>query len=342
MFWQYLLAAELPAKRSREIVEALGASRVEPVSFLRTAANLTPAELKKLDNVNTKALERALALGVQVVTKDGMGDSLLESPSPPPALFAWGGTGCLKEPMVAIVGTRGATTYGKAVAQKFAESFARAGLTVVSGGAIGIDRYAHEGALEAGGNTVVVLANGVEHAQPPQNKPLFDRVRTSGCLVSPFAVGTPSMVHKFRPRNELIAAMCLGVVVVEAPANSGALMACGAAADMGREVFVVPGPINLPNYHGSHELIRDGATLVSTPDQVLRALNVQPAHQNKALVNLTTVQKSIMAGLSAEPRPAGQIESNSDLSSSELLTELTTMEIEGLIIHNDLGYAIKP
>ncbi|MCH7946064.1 MAG: DNA-protecting protein DprA, partial [Armatimonadetes bacterium] len=261
--------------------------RVEPVSFLRTAARLSTAELKSLDNVDSKSLEKALALGVQVVTGKGMGDSLLQSPAPPPALFAWGQTECLTSPMVAIVGTRGATTYGKAAAQKFAEAFARAGLTVVSGGAIGIDLHAHEGALEVGGNTIAVLANGVEHAQPPQNRPLFDRIRSSGCLVSPFAVGTPALKQKFRPRNELIAAMCLAVLVVEAPVNSGALMACGAAADMGREVFVVPGPINLPNYHGSHELIRDGATLVSTPDQVLRALDFQPAEQTKAPVDLT-------------------------------------------------------
>ena len=332
----------MPANRSREILESLGTSRAEPVSFLRTAARLRPAELKSLDKVDTKSLEKAIALGVQVVTGEDVGDSLLESPAPPPALFAWGQTECLKSPMVAIIGTRGATTYGKAAAQKFAEAFARAGLTVVSGGAVGIDLHAHEGALGVGGNTVAVLANGVEHAQPPQNRPLFDRIRKSGCLVSPYAIGTPAMAHRFRPRNELIAAMSLAVVVVEAPVNSGALMACGAAADMGREVFVVPGPINLPNYHGSHELIRDGATLVSTPDQVLHALDFQPAEQTKALIELTDVQRRILAALTVEPRPAEQIVSSSKLSTSEILTELTTMEIEGLIIRNDLGYAIRP
>ncbi len=303
---------------------------------------MSPAELKRLDKVDSKPLEKALALGVQVVTDERMGDCLLESPAPPPALFAWGQAECLTNPMIAIVGTRGATTYGRAAAQKFAEAFARAGLTVVSGGAVGIDRHAHEGALEVGGKTVVVLANGVEHAQPPQNRPLFDRVRKSGCLVSPFAVGAPALPHKFRPRNELIAAMSLAVVVVEAPVNSGALMACGAAADMGREVFVVPGPINLRNYHGSHELIRDGATLVSTPDQVLHTLDFRPAERPEALVEVTDVQHRILAALSVEPRPAEQIGSNTELSTSEILTELTTMEIEGLIIHNDLGYAIRP
>ena len=105
--------------------------------------------------------------------------------------------------------------------------------------------------MEADGQTVVALANGVEKAQPPRNKPLFDRVREQGCLVSPYAVGTPAMPENFRQRNELIAAMAKAVIVIEAPAGSGALMAAGSAANLGREVFVVPGPVNSVNFNAA-------------------------------------------------------------------------------------------
>ena len=276
-----------------------------------------------------------------MATEDDFGQDLLEAPVPPPALFAWGQKETLKRPMVAIVGTRGASTYGKAVAQKFAQVMVQSGLTVVSGGALGIDEHAHLGALEAGGKTVVVLANGVEKAQPPKNKPLFDRVRTAGCLVSPYAVGTPATPDKFQQRNELIASMAQAVIVVEAPAGSGALMAAGAAANLGREVFVVPGPVNSVNFNGSHNLIRDGATLVFHPGQVLEALDIE-ALLEEGQSELTGVQLAINGVLEAEPMPVEVIATRSGLEIGVVMGELTLMELEGLVVRNELGYTRKP
>lgn len=248
----------------------------------------------------------------------------------------------LTMPMIAIVGTRSATAYGRACAQKFAEAFARAGVVVASGGAMGIDESAHAGAMEAGGKTVAVFANGVDIVQPPKNGPLFERIREQGCLVSPFALGAPAMEYRFRARNHLVAAMSLAVLVVEAPAASGALMTCSSAADLGREVFVVPGTIDRPTFRGSHNLIRDGATLVDDPAQVLSALGIKSLAPAKRAKGANDVQASILAALTVDPQPPEMIVSGLGLASSQVMSELTLMEIEGLVVKSGGGYAIKP
>ena len=310
--------------------------------MLLSSRLLTDAERRRLQRVDSRALEKALSAGVSVVEPGSYNASLIESGNPPPALFAWGSGHCLARPMIAIVGTRGATAYGKACAQKFAEAFVRAGLVVVSGGAMGIDENAHIGAMEAGGETVAVFANGVDVAQPPKNAPLFARIRERGCLVSSFAVGTPALEHRFRPRNELIAALSLGVVVIEAPAGSGALMTCTAAADLGREVFVVPGTIDRPGFRGSHNLIRDGATLVDDPAQVLESLGYQPAPRAERRQSLSEVQQRIMDALSADPKAVDAIIGAVGMDSAQVMSELTMMEIDGLLLKTPTGYAVKP
>lgn len=342
LFWQYLLAAELSAEKSREVVEALGTSSSDPVSFLLSCKLLTDAERRRFEYVDTSRLERALANGACVVEPEGFGQDLLQSPSPPAALFAWGETSCLTRPMVAIVGTRGASAYGKAVAQKFAEAFVRAGLVVASGGAMGIDENAHAGALDAGGQTVVVLANGVDIVQPPKNGPLFERVRASGCLVSPYAIGTPAMDYRFRPRNELLAAMSRAVLVVEAPEVSGSLVTSSAAGDLGREVFVVPGTIDRPGFRGSHRLIRDGATLVDDPGQVLESLGIEAATPAQRAESLSEPQRSILQALSVDPQAPEKLVHALGIPVPVLMAELTEMEMEGLVVRSGGGYAIKP
>lgn len=342
LFWQYLLAAELPYDKSREVVSTLGTSLSDPLTFLLSYRRLSDGERKKLDRVDTHRLEEALNRGICVVEPEGYGESLKASTSPPIALFGWGDTSVLRKPMIAIVGTRSATPYGRACAQKFAEAFARAGVVVVSGGAMGIDESAHKGAMEVGGETVAVFANGVDVAQPPKNGPLFERIREQGCLVSPFAIGAPALEYRFRPRNELVAAMALAVVVIEAPAASGALMTCGAAADLGREVFVVPGTIDRPTFRGSHNLIRDGATLVDDPAQVLESLGISAVAESRRVAATSDVQKSILANLTVDPQAPEKIVSGLGLESSQVMAELTLMELEGLIIKSGSGYAIKP
>jgi DNA processing protein len=173
---------------------------------------------------------------------------------------------------IAVVGTRRATAYGLAAAERLAFDLAARGVTIVSGLARGIDTVAHRGALAANARTVAVLGSGVDVVYPPENRALLDDVTRRGAVVSPFAPGTPPLPANFPVRNRLIAGLALGVVVVEAPERSGALITAALAGELGREVFAVPGPITAETSRGVSGLIRDGATLVRDWHDVVQEL----------------------------------------------------------------------
>jgi DNA processing protein len=242
---------------------------------------------------------------------------------------------------VAIVGTRGASAYGRACAMKFAEALARAGVTVVSGGALGIDAAAHKGALEAGGRTVAVLAAGIDNVYPSVHAGLFRQIRAQGALVSQFAVGVKPGDYRFLVRNSLVAALSQAVLVVEAPLRSGAMRTAHAAAEYGRDVFVVPANIDLLSFSGSFSLIRDGAALVSHPDEVLEALGISPApvEPQPAAVGLAA---KILAVLSTATKSTERIVQDVGGDAPEILSELTMLELEGRVIRDAGGYALRP
>lgn len=173
---------------------------------------------------------------------------------------------------IAIVGTRRASPYGIAVAERLAFDLAARGITVVSGLARGIDAAAHRGALAAAGRTLAVLGNGVDVIYPPESRTLAEEIAARGALVSQFAPGTAPLAWHFPARNRTLAALALGVVVVEAPERSGALITASQAADLGREVFAVPGQITSPASQGSNALIQDGAKLIRSWQDVVQEL----------------------------------------------------------------------
>jgi DNA processing protein len=173
---------------------------------------------------------------------------------------------------VAIVGARRASAYGLEVAERLASDLAARGVTVVSGFARGIDTAAHRGALGAGGRTIAVLGAGIDVLYPPENSALAREVAARGALLTQFAPGTPPLPHNFPSRNRTLAALALAVVVVEAAERSGSLITAGFAADLGREVFAVPGKITSPTSAGTHRLLRDGATLVERWSDVVQEL----------------------------------------------------------------------
>ncbi|MBC8065442.1 MAG: DNA-protecting protein DprA [Chlorobia bacterium] len=270
-------------------------------------------------------------------------ESLKNWPENPPGLFVWGDWKCALEPTVAIVGTRGASTYGKAVSTKFAEAFARAGVTVISGGAIGIDAAAHKGAMAVEGKTIAVLAGGVDRLYPALHRGLFQQIRGgNGCLVSQFACGTKPDAFRFLGRNHLIAALSLAVVVIEAPERSGAIHTAHRANELGKQVFVVPSNIENLNFRGSHALIRDGAALVDHPDQVLNSIGVKPALDIPFEKPMGSVAQKILGVLSTSPLAVEFILERSGLPMSDVISELTILELEGRIIHDAGGYAVKP
>lgn len=300
---------------------------------------MTPAERERAEAADLSLVSRALVNGATIVDAAGLpGEEHL-----PPYLFAWGQVESLRAPRIAIVGTRHASAYGRAVAQKFAEAFARAGVTVVSGGAHGIDAAAHKGALAADGITVAVMLTGIERVYPLEHRGLFQQIRQKGCLLSQFAVG--AQPGKFRPlmRNRTIAALSQAVLVVEAPAKSGSLNTATAAAEIGVPLFVVPANIDAEGFRGSHALIREVATLVEHPDQVLMDLGIRTVEQPKLLaVPENEVQAKILAVLSTDPMNSEKIAQTAGLSPDEVLSELTMLELEGLVLRDGAGYVIKP
>jgi len=342
LLWQALLQAELPIVKGRALMKELGPFGDEGVARLVDHPLLTRAERARLSNFTSQKIDEALALGIRPIGVREYPDILKNWPENPLGLFVWGDWSVASSPTIGIVGTRGASTYGKAVATKFAEAFAAAGVTVVSGGAIGIDAAAHKGAISVGGKTIAVLAGGVDKLYPAMHRGLFQQIREShGCLVSQFACGTSPDAYRFLGRNILIAAISHAVVVVEAPEKSGAIYTANRANELGRNVFVVPANIENINFRGSHALIRDGATLVDHPDFVLDSIGVAPAKPLPQTPNSATAAK-IVAALTTSPLAVEFILEKTGLPMSELIGELTLLELEGKIIHDAGGYAVKP
>jgi DNA processing protein len=199
--------------------------------------------------------------------------ALAQAPAPPPLLYVSGTLTVADARAIAVVGSRGCTTYGRRVTERLAAGLARAGYTIVSGLARGIDGVAHVAALQAGGRTIAVLAGGLSRVYPPEHADLAADVKTAGALLSEAPMATEPLAALFPPRNRIISGLSMGVIVVEASERSGTLITARHAAEQGREVFAVPGPVDSATSAGCLRLIRDGATLIRGVDDVLEALS---------------------------------------------------------------------
>lgn len=277
--------------------------------------------------------------------------ALREAASPPLALFVAGDVSLLWRPAIAVVGSRGPTPGGREHAAEFARAFAQAGFVVGSGLAAGIDAAAHAAALDAGGGTVAVLGTGPDVVYPRANAQLHERIAAAGVIVTEHLPGTGPRREHFPSRNRLLAAMCLGTVVVEAAERSGAMITARLAADAGREVFAVPGSIRNPLARGCHRLIRDGAALVRSPEDVIEALGTQAAHEAAALArglfagadHGTRLAETEQRGdghpdhdglwkvLGFDPTDMDQLIDRTGLTPSRLSSMLLVMELEGRV-----------
>jgi DNA processing protein len=197
---------------------------------------------------------------------------LKELPDAPPLLYVCGDAKVLRRPQLGMVGSRNPTPSGTDNARRFAHSLTLAGLTITSGLALGIDGASHSAALAAGGSTVAVAGTGLDRVYPASHSELAERIASRGAIVSDFPLGTPPAPGNFPRRNRIIAGLCLGVLVVEAARHSGSLITARLAAEQGREVFAVPGSIHSPLSRGCHALIRHGAKLVETENDILEEL----------------------------------------------------------------------
>lgn len=263
-----------------------------------------------------------------------------EIPDPPSVLYVRGKLLETDALAVAIVGTRGASQYGRSQAERFARTLARSGLTIVSGLARGIDAAAHQGALEAHGRTIGVLSNGVGEVYPPQHAELGERIERHGALVSEMPPGTKPKKGMFPQRNRLISGLTLGTIIIEAAQKSGALITARLAGEHGRDVFALPGLVTNPNSQGCHQLIRDGATLVRDPADVLEALGPLvedvPISEDKTVRHaaellLNDQETCVLQAINVEPTDIDSIVVSSGLPVPRVLSTLSVLEMRRLV-----------
>ncbi|MDR1934919.1 MAG: DNA-processing protein DprA, partial [Candidatus Accumulibacter sp.] len=231
-----------------------------------------------LDTDNGAAVANAAAWaqepGQRVVTlaDPAYPRALLEIADPPSLLYVLGRVELLEWPVLAIVGSRNPTPQGVLNAERFAGALSAAGFVIASGLALGIDAAAHRGALAAQGDTIAFVGTGIDRVYPARNRDLAHEIGAKGVIVSEFPLGTPVVASNFPRRNRLISGIARGVLIVEAAVGSGSLITARLAAEQGREVFAIPGSIHSPQSRGCHRLIRDGAKLVETAQDILEEL----------------------------------------------------------------------
>jgi DNA processing protein len=330
-----VIALGLPPSKARAVAEAGAAS---PEELVR-AGVLSELDIAALRRVPLDPIRKLMADGVEIIPLNQLPTGVKELTYPPLGLYFWGDRQILERPTVSIVGTRRASGYGRSVAFRFAKELARAGVTVVSGGAAGIDASAHEGALEGGGKTAAVFLTPIDQTYPHFHGGLFTKIRENGCLISQFPVGDKSAM-KYRPiaRNQIVAALSQVLVVIEAPLKSGSLSTAGFAGEINRPVMVVPGMIDQPNFEGSHLLIREGAQLVDHVEQVLEFIGLQMAPTLPLTVEATGLAAMILNALT-EPINVEKLAEKTKISEGELMAELTDMELDGLVVRFEGKYA---
>ncbi len=351
----------LALRHAPGLSSAAACALVERCGGARAACSAGAAELRDL-NVGNEAvrflrspcgenLERdARWLERNECTLVGWGETryperLREIKDPPLLLFVMGDVGLLKEPQVAIVGTRRPTPGGLENARRFADSLARSGLIVVSGLAAGIDAAAHEAALDAQAPTVAVIGTGPDVVYPAKHKALTHRIVAAGAVVSEFSCGTPPHATNFPRRNRLMSGLSLGVVVIEAADRSGTLITARFAGEQGREVFAVPGSIRNPVARGCHRLIQQGAKLVQSFEDVLVELAplVELNPRETGAGETKVPESASFRGLDAEhrrllecmgydePLSVDALVERSALTAAEVSSMLLIMELEGRV-----------
>jgi len=258
---------------------------------------------------------------------------LLQIPDPPPLLYVKGRVELLSRPSLAIVGSRNATAQGMANAEAFARTLSDAGLTVVSGLALGIDAAAHRGGLAGSAGSVAVLGTGADIVYPARNRALAHELAARGALISEFPLGMKPLAGNFPRRNRLISGLALGCLVVEAAADSGSLITARLAAEQGREVFAIPGSIHSPLAKGSHALIKQGAKLVESARDILEELRMGAPSAPAPAPAVVTDPRALrlLDALGHEPCDLDTLVARSDLPVAEIGALLTQLELDGLV-----------
>jgi DNA processing protein len=261
----------------------------------------------------------------------------------PALLYVRGDAQCLSSMQLAMVGSRRPSLPGRRTASEFASQLARRGLTITSGMALGIDAASHEGALAASGYTIAVLGSSLDRIYPPQHLDLAERIAAHGALISEFPRGTAPLRANFPRRNRIISGLSAGTLVVEASRCSGSLITARLAAEQGREVFAVPGPIHSPCARGCHQLIRQGAVLVESCDDILQELNInvtdhsltRPSQDRDATLGhgeaLDKAEKILLDALGFEPASVDELVERTGLTAQRVASALLNLELRGAV-----------
>lgn len=345
-------------------VPSLGTSSIKKLwdhfGSIDKILSASEAELSSIEGLSKKAIKLLVAVnprinsgefsfpnsphfnvGFQPTTRDTKAltfedksypQALLNIYDPPSILYVKGDENLLNQKCIAIVGTRKASHYGKVMARKLAYELAAAGITIVSGLALGIDTAAHEGALEAKGKTVAVLGCGVDVIYPPSNKNLYSRIPT---IISEFEPGTEVEGWRFPQRNRIISGLSLGTIVIEGHYKSGAMITAKQALDQGREVFALPGQVDNDQAKGPHWLIKQGAKLVESVEDVLEELGMVMSHEGLPAAdysNLSEDELKIVKMLSLEPKHMDAI---------SLETKLAIPQISGLLMMLEMKKMVR-
>ena len=313
--------------------EVLARGRSELAAFLGPES-LEALESARVRDAVARALDWAGADAHHLITlaDETYPRALLEIADPPAVLYAHGRLELLQHPALAIVGSRNASAQGESNAEHFARTLSDAGLAIVSGLALGIDAAAHRGGLAGASSTIAVLGTGVDVVYPNRNAELAAEIARRGLLVSEFALGTPAIAHNFPRRNRLISGLARGCLIVEAAIASGSLITARCAADQGRDVFAIPGSIHSPLSKGCHALIKSGAKLVESADDVLSELaGFQPMARASTLAAAPAVDSGLLAVMGHDPVDVDSLCARAGLSPEEVTSQLLRLELDGRV-----------
>lgn len=355
-------------------VEGIGARTyrrlLEQFGSATAILNASRSELRGFDFLKKETLDRLLTArdhfdptvilqwcdraGIDIVSSQDprYPASLHTIHDPPPILYIKGRILPRDALSLAVIGTRRSTTYGRRQAERLGTAIARSGLTVVSGLALGIDSVAHRAALDAGGRTLAVLGSGHGRLYPPENESLANRIAESGgAVLSEFPPLHPSAKWTFPQRNRIVSGLALGVLVIEAPLRSGAMITARMAAEQGRDMFAVPGPIDSEASRGCNQLIRDGACLVESVDDILEVLGPmtqpialpqeQETLRHPAEITLNEVELAVLHRIGTSPTALDMIVERSGFSESQIQAALSVLEAKRLIRQTEDGAFLR-
>ncbi|HSY27430.1 MAG TPA: DNA-processing protein DprA [Burkholderiaceae bacterium] len=327
-----------------ENIFSAGFSALRSVVSERIALALTSPASPETQALIARTLEWANQPGNVVLTlaDDDYPPLLLDIADPPILLYVKGRVELLRATSLAVVGSRNATTQGVANAGKFAETVSQAGIHTVSGLALGIDSAAHEGSLRSfklhgnAGSTIAVIGTGIDIVYPARNRDLAHQIAVNGCIVSEYPLGMPAIPANFPRRNRIISGLARGTLVVEAAAQSGSLITARMAAEQGREVFAIPGSIHSPLSKGCHQLIKQGAKLVESAEDILEELTNFIGKKSLSLASAKVMQISkndhpLLASMGFDPVDADTLATLSGLDAASLSAQLLGLELEGAV-----------